>query len=175
MTEILSVLASIFSALLGFFLGQYAEKRKQSLTVRLEMLKPTEEWLTGAEKFNGILGDTLSTVLNDRRLPTIYSLEERRKTSQFVIEKSNIAFGILQSDSLKTWQTRKLVKELSDTIKLIDEIIRTQLLPMENEILEKSKLEMLTPEFMTRVGQVKLGLDGLVQKHILSFLKSKRP
>jgi len=50
MTEIFSVLASIFTALLGFLLGQYAERRKQSLTVRSEMLKPIEEWLTGAEK-----------------------------------------------------------------------------------------------------------------------------
>lgn len=164
MTEIFSVLASIFTALLGFFLGQYAERRKQSLAVRSEMLKPIEEWLTGAEKFNGILGDTLSTVLNDMPLPTIYSLEERRKTSQFMIEKSNIAFGVLQSNSLRTWQTRKLSKELTETIKLIDGIIKTRLLPMENEILERSRAGMLTPEFMTQVGQVKLRLDGLVQK-----------
>lgn len=164
MTEIISILASLFTALLGFLLGQYAERRKQSLTVRSEMLKPIEEWLTGAEKFNGILGDTLSTVLNDLPLPTIYNLEERRMVSQFMIEKSNIAFGVLQSNSLKMWQTRKLAKELSETIKSIDEIIKTRLLPMENEILERSKAGMLTLEFMTQVGQVKLGLDGLVQK-----------
>mgnify|MGYP001591673011 FL=1 len=164
MTELFSVVASIFTALLGFLLGQYAERRKQSLAVRSEMLKPIEEWLTGAEKFNGILGDTLSSVVNDLPLPTIYSLEERRKTSQFMIEKSNIAFGILQSNSLKTWQTRKLSKELTETIKLIDGIIKTRLLPIENEMLERSRAGMLTQEFMIQVGQVKLGLDGLVQK-----------
>jgi hypothetical protein len=164
MTELFSVLASIFTALLGFLLGQYAERRKQSLAIRSEMLKPIEDWLTGAEKFNGILGDTLSTVLNGMPLPTIYSLEERRKTSQFMIEKSNIAFGVLQSNSLRIWQTRKLSKELTETIRLIDEIIKTRLLPMENEILERSRAGMLTPEFMTQVGQVKLKLDGLVQK-----------
>jgi hypothetical protein len=43
MTEILSLLASVFIALLGFLLGQYAEKRKQSLEIRSEMLKPIEE------------------------------------------------------------------------------------------------------------------------------------
>lgn len=75
MTEILSILASVFIALLGFLLGQYAEKSKQSLEIRSEMLKPIEEWLTGAEKFNGILGDTISTVLNNMPLPTIYNLE----------------------------------------------------------------------------------------------------
>ena len=164
MTEMFSIIASIFTALLGFLLGQYAERRKQSLAVRSEMLKPIEEWLTGAERFNGILGDTLSSVVNDMPLPAIYSLEERRKISQFMIEKSNIAFGVLQSNSLRTWQTRKLSKELTETIRLIDGIIKTRLLPMDNEILERSNVGMLTPEFMTQVGQVKLGLDSLVQK-----------
>ncbi len=164
MIELFSILASIFTAILGFLFGQYAERRKQSLAVRSEMLKPIEEWLTGAEKFNGILGDTLSSVLNGMQLPAIYSLEERRKTSQFMIEKSNLAFGVLQSNSLKTWQTRKSAKELTETIKLIDGIIKTRLLPMENEILERSRTGMLTPDFMTQIGQVKLGLDGFVQK-----------
>src|SRR6266542_3328247 len=118
MTEIFNIVASIFTALLGFLLGQYAERRKQSLAVRSEMLKPIEDWLSGAEKFNGILGDTLSSVVNNMPLPTIYSLEERRKTSQFMIEKSNIAFGILQSNSLRTWQTRKLSNEWAETIQL---------------------------------------------------------
>jgi len=164
MIEIFSVLASIFTALLGFLWGQYAERRKQSLAVRSEMLKPIEEWLIGAEKFNGILGDTLSSVVNNMPLPTIYSLEERRKTAQFMIEKSNLAFGVLQSNSLRTWQTRKLSEELTETIRLIDGVIKTQLLPMENEILERSRAGMLTPEFMTQTLQVKLSPDGLVQK-----------
>jgi hypothetical protein len=164
MTELFSIVASIFTALLGFLLGQYAERRKQSLAVRSEMLKPIEDWLSGAEKFNGILGDTLSSVVNNMPLPTIYSLEERRKTSQFMIEKSNMAFGVLQSDSLRTWQTRKLAKELTETIQLIDGVIKTRLLPMDNEILERSRAGMLTQEFIMQIGQVKLGLDGLVQK-----------
>ena len=164
MTEIFSVVASIFTALLGFLLGQYAERRKQSLAVRAEMLKPIEEWLTGAEKFIGIFGDTLSSVLIGSPSPITYNLEERRKASQFMIEKSNLVFGVLQSETLKTWQTRKSAKELRETISLIDAIIKTRLLPMDTEIPERAKVKALTQEFMLEFGQVKLGLDSLVQK-----------
>ncbi len=164
MAEILALFASAFTALLGFVLGQYAERRKQSLAVRAEMLKPIEEWLTGAEKFIGIFGDTLSSVLIGSPLPITYNLEERRKASQFMIEKSNLVFGVLQSESLKTWQTRKSAKELSETITLIDAVIKTRLLPMDLEINERAKVNALTQEFMLEFGQVKLGLDSLVQK-----------
>lgn len=164
MTEILALFASAFIALLGFVLGQYAERRKQSLTIRAEMLKPIEEWLIGAEKFIGIFGDTLSSVLIGSPSPITYNLEERRKASQFMIEKSNLVFGVLQSESLKTWQTRKLAKELRDTITLIDAVIKTRLLPMDTEIPERAKVNALTKDFMLEFGQVKLGLDGLVQK-----------
>ena len=164
MTELLALLASVFIALLGFVLGQYAERRKQSLTIRSEMLKPIEEWLSGAEKFIGIFGDTLSSVLIGSPAPLTYNLEERRKASQFMIEKSNLAFGILHSESLKTWQTRRSTKELSETITLIDAVIKTRLLPMDSEITERAKVNALTQEFMLEFGQVKLGLDGLVQK-----------
>jgi hypothetical protein len=149
---------------LGFVLGQYAERRKQSLAIRLEMLKPIEEWLTGAEKFIGIFGDTLSSVLIGSSTPLTYNLEERRKASQFMIEKSNLAFGVLQSRKLETWQTRSSAKELSETINLIDAVIKTRLLPMDSEITERAKVKALTQEFMLEFGQVKLGLDGLVQK-----------
>ncbi len=164
MTELLSILAPIFTALFGFLLGQYAERRKQSLAVRSEMLKPIEEWLTGAEKLIGIFSDTLTSTLVGSQSPITYNLEERRKVAQFMTEKSNLMFGVLASDSLRTWKTRKFVKELSETIKLIDIIIKTQLLPMDNEILVRAEVNKLTPEFMAQFGQVKLRLDSLVQK-----------
>ena len=164
MNEVIGILTSIFTALMGFLLGQYAERRKQSLSIRSEMLKPIEEWLSGAEKFIGIFGDTLSSVLIGSSSPITYNLEERRKASQFMIEKSNLVFGVLQSETLKTWQTRKSAKELNDTINLIDAVIKTRLLPMDTEITERAKVKALTQEFMLEFGQVKLGLDGLVQK-----------
>jgi hypothetical protein len=87
-----------------------------------------------------------------------------------MIEKSNIVYGVLQSNSLRTWQTRKSAKELTETIKLLDGIIKTRLLPMENEIHERSREGILTPEFITQVGQMKLEIDSLVQKtHSLNF------
>lgn len=59
MIELIGALAPLATLWVGFFLGQYAEKRKQSLAVRLEMLKPIEEWLAGVEQLNGMVGDTL--------------------------------------------------------------------------------------------------------------------
>ena len=35
---------------------------------------------------------------------------------------------------------------------------------MDSEITERAKVNALTQEFMLEFGQVKLGLDGLVQK-----------
>jgi hypothetical protein len=172
-SEIIYVVASIVTAILGFLLGQYAERRKQSLTVRSEMLKPIEEWLTGAEKLIGIFGDTLTSTLVGSQLPITYNLEERRKVAQFMTEKSNLMFGVLASESLKTWKTRKFFKELNETIKLIDLKIKTQLLPMDNEILDRAKVNKLTPEFLMQFGQVKLGLDGLVQKSYSLISKIK--
>jgi hypothetical protein len=163
-TEILSWIAPIFAAILGFTLGQYAERRKQSIVTRIEMLKPVEEWLTGAEKLLGMFGDTLTSTLVGSQAPITYSLEERRKVAQFMIEKSNLMFGILASESLRTWKTRRFSKELTETIKLIDIIIKTRLLPMDNEIPVRASSNGLTPEFMMQFGQVKLGLDSLVQK-----------
>ena len=164
MPEILNIVAPILAVALGFLLGQYAERRKQSLATRAEMLKPVEEWLTGAEKFIGIFGDTLTSTLAGSQSPITYNLEERRKVAQFMIEKSNLMFGVLASESLKTWKTKKYAKEMTETIKLIDIIIKTQLLPMDNEIRDRARVNELTPEFMMQFGQVKLGLDSLVQK-----------
>jgi hypothetical protein len=163
MTEFISILAPIFAALLGFLLGQYAERRKQSVAIRSEMLMPIEEWLSGAEKFNGILGDTLSSVVVNNPFPVIYDLEERRKITQFMIERSNVVFGILQSNSLKTWNTKRSARKLTEIVTLIDQILKTQLLPLDHEIHERSRTNELTQEFITRVGQVSMGFGGLIQ------------
>ncbi|MDQ3007398.1 MAG: hypothetical protein M3R47_18685, partial [Chloroflexota bacterium] len=72
MTDIVTVLGSLLTLIVGFFLGQYAEKRKQSLLVRSEMLKPIEEWLNAIEKFNGIVGDTLTSVVIGNQAPIMY-------------------------------------------------------------------------------------------------------
>lgn len=170
---LIGLIASAFTAFLGFLLGQYAERRKQSLATRAEMLKPIEEWLIGSEKLIGIFGDTLNSALVGSQLPITYNLEERRMVAQHMTEKSNLMFGVLASESLKTFRTKKLIKELTETIKLIDIIIKTRLLPMDNEILIRARGNALTPEFMTQFGQVKLGLDSLVQKTYSLIAKIK--
>ena len=60
--SILGVASTLLSGLLSFVLGQRFERQRQTLTIRSEMLKPIEEWLHGAERMIGILGDTLSSV-----------------------------------------------------------------------------------------------------------------
>ncbi|MBI3169889.1 MAG: hypothetical protein HYZ22_15510 [Chloroflexi bacterium] len=47
---ILGVVGTLLSIVVSFTLGQRAEKSKQSLLVRAEMLKPIDEWLKGMEK-----------------------------------------------------------------------------------------------------------------------------
>ncbi len=152
------------TTLLSFVVGRRAEQRSQCLLIRASMLKPIEEWLQGVERMTGIFWDTLSSVLQDSPVPLMYSLEERRKAAQFMSEKTNMAMGILQSKSLQTKQTKETALRLSTTIQEIDKLVRYQLLPCDNEILERSQGgKELSLDFRKQVVPLKLQLDSLIQ------------
>lgn len=161
--SILGVLSALLSGILSFVLGQRLERQRQTLRIRAEMLRPIEEWLQGAERMIGVLGDTLSSVVLNSPVPVTYSLDERRKVAQFMGEKTNLVLGILQSKSLKTRRTNKLARQLSETIAKLDGLIKFQLLPLDNDILDRARIGALTPDYITHIGKLKLQLDSLVQ------------
>lgn len=154
---------SLLGIVIGQWLGRRAERHKQSLAIRVEMLKPVEEWLGGAERMIGILNDTMVSVLLGNQTPLLYNMDERRKAYQMMNEKTNIALGILRSTSLQTHSTKKLAEQLSTTIHVLDLTIKTRLLPSENEILDRAHTQTLTPEFMNKLTEEKLKLDRSVQ------------
>ena len=157
------IVGSILTSLIGFVLGKGYERQKQALIIRSEMLKPIEEWLSGAEKMIGIFSDTLVSVTMDSPLPMTYNLDERRKAAQFMSEKTNIVLGILNSKSLQTWQTRKLAQQLNMTIVTLDNVIKYQMLPLDFQILDNSTNGTLSPDFVTIVVGLKIQLDTLMQ------------
>ena len=157
------IIGSLITSLIGFILGKGYERQKQSLIIRSEMLKPIEEWLSGAEKMIGMFSDTLVSVNMNSQLPMTYNLDERRKANQFMSEKTNIVLGILNSKSLQTWQTRKLAQELNKTIVTLDNAIKYHMLPLDFQILENSTNGTLSPDFVNTVLNLKIKLDILMQ------------
>ncbi len=161
------------SSLVFFFLGKKAEKQKQSLLVRAQLLEPVVAWLGGAEKMVGILSDTVSTLALGHQLPVTYNLEERRKAAQFMTENTNQVLGILSSKILYTAQTGKIAKEMEATIKLIDSQIKFTLLPLENELLELANRHKLDEAKLRETGTFKLMVENQLQRAYELIAKMK--
>src|SRR5450759_2500483 len=107
---VLSFAGALLSGTIGHVLGQRAERRRQSLVIRAEMLKPIDEWLKGAEKIVGIFSDTLASIRLNMRQPVSYNFDERRKASNFMAETNNEVFGIIESRSLHIRKTKRSAK-----------------------------------------------------------------
>jgi len=160
---ILSIVGALLSGTIGHILGQRAERQKQSLIIRAEMLKPIDEWLKGVERMVGIFSDTLASITLNSRQPISYNFDERRKASNFMAEKTNEIFGIIASRSLQIRKTKRLAKELSDVIRSLDRLIKFELLPRESDIVDRSNNGTLTIDIMLDAGRIKLQIDALLQ------------
>ena len=161
---ILGIAGTLLSVIVSFVLGQRAEKSKQSLVIRAEMLKPIDEWLKGAEKMVGIFSDTMASIALNTPLPVNYDFTERRNASNFMAEKTNQVLGVIESNILQTSRTKLLAKEISETIRQIDNLIKFELLPRENSLIERSNNRTITKGDMLEAGSLKLQLDSLLQK-----------
>ena len=87
---ILGIAGVILSGVISFILGQRAERQKQSLLIRAEMLKPINEWLKGGEKMVVIFSDTISTIAQNIPLPMNYDFNDRKKAFNFMAEKKQM-------------------------------------------------------------------------------------
>jgi len=174
LTTILGIIGLLLSGTISFVLGQRAERKKQSLITRSEMLTPIDEWLKGTEKMVGILSDTMSSITLNAPLPVHYGFDERRKASNFMSEKTNEVMGIIASGSLKTRKTRRLAKDLSQVISTLDKLLKYELLPRESEIIGRLNAGVLTENYLLETGQIKLQIDSLLQKaySLLSQIKT---
>ncbi len=164
LVSILGIAASLGSGITSYVLGQRAERKKQSLLIRAEMLKPISEWLCGAEKIVGMFSDTINSVLHDLPTPANYDFNERKAAFNFMSERTNEILGIIQSNSLSIKSTKLLAQELSLLINSIDKLIKFELLPMENEILVRSMNDALDINYVKKVSEEKLKVDSQLQK-----------
>lgn len=162
--SILGVAGVLLSSIISFTLGQRAERQKQSLLIRADMLRPIDEWLKGGEKMVGIFSDTISSIAQDMPLPINYDFNERKKAFNFMAEKTNEVLGIIASNSLQTRKSNRLAKELSDVIATLDAVIKFELLPKENEIVDRSNRGTLTKDHLLEIGSLKLHIDLLLQQ-----------
>ena len=160
---ILGATSTLLAATLSFVFGRRHERLKQTLFIRVQMLKPIEDWIAGADKIMNMMGDTLVAVGAGLASPVTYNREERRKAAQFMIENTNPVLGILASKSLQFGRAKKLAKELTGTIIVLDEFIKTQLLPLDNEISGRIRPENLTPDLLQRVYNIKTQGDALIR------------
>ena len=161
---ILGFICTLLSGVISFTLGLRAERKKQTLMIKAEMLKPINEWLKGAEKILSIFSDTLSSIVQNMPLPMNYDFDERKKAYNFMAEKTNEVLGIVASESLRTRKSKKLANELTEVILTLDRVIKFEILPKESEIVDRSNRGALSTNFVRDAGQLKLQVDSLLQR-----------
>lgn len=161
---ILGLVVSLITGIIGHFLGQRSERRKQSLAIKAEMIKPLEQYLKGVEKIVGIFSDTMVSVTVGSSEPINYGFDERKTVSNFLSEMTNEVMGIIASDALHTKGTRNIAESLFLTIKEIDSKIKFEILPLENEVLVKANNNTLDEVFLRFCAEKKLQMDLLLQK-----------
>jgi hypothetical protein len=164
LVAVLGIVGTLLSGTVSFVLGKRWERGRQLLLVRAEMLKPIDEWLGGIERMIGIFADTMVTVGTDSPLPLTYDLEERRKTAQFLSEKTNAVLGILESNALATRRTKRTALELTETIQSIDAQTKYVLIQLDLEVLNRSNRGILTTDFLIQAGETKLKLEQQVRR-----------
>ncbi len=157
---LLGFTGTLLAVVISYALGQRAERKKQSLFIRSEMLKPIEDWLKGAGKLVRLLGDRINAVVPDPASPSGGDADEWRAAANFVSENTNVVIGILDSKSLQTPRTRKLAAELELSILTIEQAVKYQLLPVESDFAGKSGLAL---ETLRQAGELKLKLENELQ------------
>lgn len=172
---LLSVAGTILAGVISFVLGQRSERRRQTLLIRASMLDPIREWLGGVEKFIGILGDTLNSVTLNSPVPLTYDFEERRKSAQFMSEKTNEILGILDADSFTTSSTKAQASRLAEVIRELDRQVKYRLLPLDNQIIQRAAAHTLTQDFIMECLAFKVSLDTKVQEAhaLISKIKTR--
>ena len=91
-----------------------------------------------------------------------------------MIENTNEVLGIIESKILITNRTRKEATELIKLIKDLDQQLKFKLLPLDNEILDRSVNGKLTEAFVIQVGETKLSMEKKVRKSysLLAIIKT---
>ncbi len=158
---ILGVVSTILAAVIGFVLGRRRERARQS--ARGAMFAQIREWLRGVETLVSVLVDTLSSPAPGTAAPVTHDLDERRKSAQLMVARTNEVIGILDSGNLVTRRTRAKVADLRGLIVELDSQVKYRLLPLHHDILDRASKGQLSKAFVSEVGQVNHVVDKKVQ------------
>jgi len=164
MKEDLIAILGPLSAIVSFVLGRRWERYRRAQDTRADLLDPIQNWIRGVEKFIGILGDTLCSIMLHSAKPMTYDFNERRISAQFMVEHTNEVLGILESRALSTRKTKPCTDRLADIVRVLDNQVKCTVLPLENEILEQATTGDLSETFLRHVGEIKLSLESQVQE-----------
>ena len=118
-------------SVLTYFGGKSLERRKAIMHIRLELLKPIEEWLEQVTRIESIIGDEVTSITQGRASRATYQFEDRAKTTQRLSEDKLKILGILESKSLRTWGTRKSSILLEVLVPKIATHLETKFLPAQ--------------------------------------------
>jgi hypothetical protein len=161
--SVIGGLFAILSGIISFVLGARSEKRKTKLQVMAQYIDPIIEWINVAEKLKNMFGDTYNSIMIGAPIPLTYSLEDRRKSAQFMAESKNRIIGILSSKVLHTKSTKLLVEQLETKIIEIDKRLNQELLPMDLKLTEAENKEQALASFVVEGCDLMLILDKLIQ------------
>jgi hypothetical protein len=127
----------IIVAILTFFGGRYYEKVRISNENRCKLLEPIENWVVNARRLISIIQDEVTNVSRGIASSDMYNLDDARATTKEIIENKEKVWGILNSNSLNTLSTKKIIKNLKSTIFQIDYKITIELMPVQDHIGQK--------------------------------------
>jgi hypothetical protein len=162
-TGLLTAIVGLFSGILGFTLAKRWERNKLGITLIIETLQPIIDWLKCVEKLIQIFADDYDFFVYGQRLTSTYTLDDRRKSNQYIKENKNEVIGILNSQILQKRKIRKYAIQLGEHIKKIESALYTKLLSINNDPSTMDNIEKQRQEFMDQYTPAKLELDSLLQ------------
>jgi hypothetical protein len=174
-SSILTATIGLFGVLLGYILAKRWERNKLEISLIIDTLKPIMEWLKCVEKLIQIFADDYDFVVYREKQTSTYTLDDRRKSYQFIKENKNEVIGILNSQILQKQNIRKYAIELGENITNIENALYNKLLSIKFDTSTMADFERRRMEFIGQSTQVKIELDLLLQNSykIINKMKDK--
>jgi hypothetical protein len=172
-TNLLTALIGLFGIVIGYMLAKKWERNKLEITLIIETLQPIIDWLKCVEKLIQIFADDYDIFIIGERLPSTYTLDDRRKSNQYIKENKNEVIGILNSQILQKRKIRKYAIQLEEQIITIESKLYMKLLSIKYDPSTIVDIEKQRKEFLDQYTQAKLELDVLLQNSYNIIIKMK--
>jgi len=169
----LSILTGVLGLLFGNILGMLRERHAQSLTARLELLKPVERWLDLANRIIHIIADDVQSLSQNQPFSVGYSIQERVNVGKEISETTPKVLAILQTKSLRTIGTWRSSDQLSGSIRQLNSYLQSVLLPVDDELTAKGATWSKIDNEIQRVSNALALVQPLLNQTFASLAKMK--